>query len=225
MPGLWPHSFTFALRVGDVGLDLLERAAGEERRGAGDERDPPAVGQAGADADHVLLGDADVDQPLRERLAGSRRACSSRRESLTTATIRSSCVGELDQRALERVAAVEALAHSSQLLAARAPSARRSGTLWCHSTRSSMNETPWPLIVWAITQLGRPALERAARRSVSSSASTSWPSTVAHRPAERLELRVERVERVRAPRCARPAGGRCGRRSRSGCRGRGGRRP
>ena len=57
------------LAVGDVGLDLLERAAGEERRGGADERDQPAVGQAGADADEVLLGDADVDQPVGELLA------------------------------------------------------------------------------------------------------------------------------------------------------------
>ena len=29
------------------------------------------------------------------------------------------------------------------------------GTLWCHSTRSSMKETPLPLTVCAITQTGR----------------------------------------------------------------------
>ena len=32
MPGLWPHRTTCDVAVGDVGLDLLERAAGEERR-------------------------------------------------------------------------------------------------------------------------------------------------------------------------------------------------
>ena len=57
------------LRVGDVGLDLLERAAGEEARGAADERDLAAVGEPGAGADEVLLGDADVDQALREAIA------------------------------------------------------------------------------------------------------------------------------------------------------------
>ena len=65
--------------VGDVGLDLLERAAGQERRGGRDERDQPAVGQAGADADQVLLGDADVDQAVGELLAERRRGWSSRR--------------------------------------------------------------------------------------------------------------------------------------------------
>ena len=49
---------------------------------------------------------------------------------------------------------------SSRPLRSARASARASsasvGTRWCHSTRSSMNETPRPLCVWAMTQLGRP---------------------------------------------------------------------
>ena len=55
-------------RVGRVDLDLLHRSRGEEARGGGDEGDLAAVGQAGADADHVLLRDADVDEPVGEPL-------------------------------------------------------------------------------------------------------------------------------------------------------------
>ncbi len=36
--------------VGDVGLDLFESPAGEERRGAADERDAPSIGKAPATA-------------------------------------------------------------------------------------------------------------------------------------------------------------------------------
>ena len=55
--------------VGEVRLDLLERAAGEEAGRAAGERDLAGTGEARADADHVLLGDADVDQPFREAAA------------------------------------------------------------------------------------------------------------------------------------------------------------
>src|SRR5271165_4768932 len=50
--------------VGDVGLDLFQGAAGEERGGRADEGDHPAVGEARADPDKILLGDADVDSRL-----------------------------------------------------------------------------------------------------------------------------------------------------------------
>ena len=54
------------IAVGDVGLDLLGRATGEEGAGGADEGQKTAVGQTGGDADHVLLGDADVYQTIRE---------------------------------------------------------------------------------------------------------------------------------------------------------------
>jgi hypothetical protein len=52
------------LRVRHIGLDLLGGAAAEERSGGADEGDQAGGGEARADADHVLLGDADVDQPV-----------------------------------------------------------------------------------------------------------------------------------------------------------------
>src|SRR5947209_14518563 len=64
MPGD-ADEFYVGVGVGDVGLDLLERAAREKRRGPADEGQQAAIRQPGADADHVLLGDADIDKPLR----------------------------------------------------------------------------------------------------------------------------------------------------------------
>src|SRR3546814_5650940 len=55
--------------VGAIGLDLLHRARGQEAGGAADERNLAAIGEPGADADHILLGDADVDQPLGKAVA------------------------------------------------------------------------------------------------------------------------------------------------------------
>ena len=57
------------VRVDDIGLDLLERAPGEEGRGRTYEGPQARVGQACRDAHHVLLGDADVDESIRKRLA------------------------------------------------------------------------------------------------------------------------------------------------------------
>ena len=50
------------------------------------------------------------------------------------------------------------------------------GTRWCHSARSSMNDTPRPLFVRAMTHVGRPGAS-GTRSSVSMSAGMSWPST------------------------------------------------
>ena len=69
--------------------------------------------------------------------------------------MRSSSPAKLDELCGERVPAVVALGavrrRRHQLAPpGRARPARRSGTLWCHSTRSSMKETPLPLIVCAM---------------------------------------------------------------------------
>ena len=96
--------------------------------------------------------------------------------SLTTATIRSSSRRELDQRALERVAAVEALA-SCQLLQ------RLRGLLGVGDLvvplDAVLDERHAAALdrVWRSRSSGDRA-RTAARRSVSSSASTSLPSTV-----------------------------------------------
>ena len=77
------------LAVGDVRLDLLERPAGEERRRRANERHVSAERQPGADADHLLLGDAHVDQPIAGTRGEPPRLLEPT-ESLQTATIRSS---------------------------------------------------------------------------------------------------------------------------------------
>src|SRR5262245_51240733 len=53
--------------IGDVDLDLLECTTGQERRGATNERDEAAIGKAGSNPDHVLLRDADIDEPIRKQ--------------------------------------------------------------------------------------------------------------------------------------------------------------
>ena len=50
------------LRIGHVRLDLFQRASGQEGGGGADEGDLATIGQARADADHVLFGDAYIDQ-------------------------------------------------------------------------------------------------------------------------------------------------------------------
>jgi len=66
--GRLPDELHVRVRIGHVGLDLLERAGGEEARGRAHKRDLAAIGETTADADHVLLGDADIDRPLRPPL-------------------------------------------------------------------------------------------------------------------------------------------------------------
>ena len=61
-------------------VDGLVEGALEERRVDGDDRAHPAHREAGGEGDGVLLGDADVEEPLRERglerrEAGARSAC------------------------------------------------------------------------------------------------------------------------------------------------------
>jgi len=56
--------FHVGLAVGAVDLDLLHCARGQKAAGGADERDLAAVREAGADADHILFGNADVHQPI-----------------------------------------------------------------------------------------------------------------------------------------------------------------
>ena len=57
--------------VAEVELDLLERALDEERRVAVDDRAHALLRQAGGDADHQLLADADVDHALGVPVPGA----------------------------------------------------------------------------------------------------------------------------------------------------------
>src|SRR5699024_8589010 len=167
-----------------------------------------AVGrQACPDADHVLLGDAHVDQPVRERLpegdqvGGADRVVAHGHHPLVLG-------GQLDQLLGERGAVVIpgrgciGECHTSSLAARATCSAV--GTLWCHSTRSSMNETPLPLIVRAMTATGRPSLGVV---QASCRARWSWPSTsrTSAPNASSLAASGSRalVSSVRAPCCRR----------------------
>src|ERR1700676_2483723 len=82
-----------------------------ERNDGVQERDVPAVGQPGRDPDHVLLGDADVDELSRERL-GERFE---RHEPQVRGEQQDAAVepGDLDERSRQRcshVAATSAIA-------------------------------------------------------------------------------------------------------------------
>ena len=89
MPGLLPQSITCTLEYATSALICSSARPVRNGAAARDERDLAAVGQAGADADQVLLGDADVDQALGELLAEAARLLEPT-ESLQTATMRSS---------------------------------------------------------------------------------------------------------------------------------------
>ena len=54
--------------VRKIDLDLLHGARGKEARRAANVRDHTAIGQPRAHAHHVLLGDADIDEAVRELL-------------------------------------------------------------------------------------------------------------------------------------------------------------
>lgn len=174
--GTHPAEFHVRLRVRDVGLDLFERAPGEEAGCRRDERDPAAVRQPGRDADHVLLGDPDVDQPVRERLPETVQLARSDRvvDHANDPMIR---LGKLGQRFHVRVPAVVArlIGNRSGLQDCHCSSSRAcwysaaSGTRWCQATLLLMNEIGWPLCVWAITKVGLPGRNGTADSTSSSS--------------------------------------------------------
>ena len=59
-----PDKLHVEVGVGDIGLHLLQRAAGQKAGCGGNKGDATAVCQTCADADHVLLGNADIDQAI-----------------------------------------------------------------------------------------------------------------------------------------------------------------
>ena len=54
--------------IADVGVELIRGAEGRELRERGQERDEARSRHTGGDAEHVLLGYADVEEPVREFL-------------------------------------------------------------------------------------------------------------------------------------------------------------
>ena len=136
--------------------------------------------------------------------------------------------GQRDQLVGEGLAAVEGRRVGGGWRSSRpAPRARPAtcsavGTLWCHSTRSSMKDTPLPLIVLAMTRDGLARWSTA--RTPRAARAWSWPSTLADLPAEAASTCRRAARAAWCPRCGRPAAAGCGRRSRSGWPGRSGRR-
>src|SRR4029450_10661230 len=55
-----------AIRIRAVGFDLFQRPRGQEAGCGRYKSNATAIGQPGGHANHVLLGDADVDQPIRK---------------------------------------------------------------------------------------------------------------------------------------------------------------
>jgi hypothetical protein len=115
------------LTVGELGLDLLEATAGEERRGAADEWDQANTGQPGARPDEILLRDSDIDQSIGELRAESREAAG---PDGVVAHDNDAAVmpGELDERVGERQAVVVELGRRQERAAAHASSWRASST-------------------------------------------------------------------------------------------------
>ena len=58
--------FYVEIGIGDVGFDLLQRAAGRKTGRGRREGHETAIRQSGVDTHHDLPGDVDVDQPARE---------------------------------------------------------------------------------------------------------------------------------------------------------------
>ena len=115
--------------IGDVDLDLFERAGGEEAGRGADEGNLAAIGEPRADADHVLLGDADIDHALGKALleAGELRRADAVVDDGDDALV---ALGDVLQRRGECVAAVEPVLDDSP-----------AGALMPVATRSSPGRT------------------------------------------------------------------------------------
>ena len=215
--GALPAQHHVMAAVGDVGLDLLERAGGEEGRGGGDERDHPAIREPGGDAHHVLLGDADIDQPVgkflaeRDEVAGADGVVADGDDAAVGAR-------ECDQLVAERLPAVERravggcrVAHDAGQLGARLRDLLGRGHLVV-PLHPVLHERGALALDRVRDQAARP-LRRAGRRG--------WRAA----PRGRARRTQKRPSRTRAtcrravrggwsPRCARPAAAGCDRRSR-----------
>ena len=100
-PRALPAENNTCLAVCDVRLDLLQSATREEGSRSADEGDHPAVGETGADPDEVLLGDPDVDQPVREFLPELRQIARAHR-----------VVADRDMRSSSRASAMSSSANA-----------------------------------------------------------------------------------------------------------------
>ena len=169
-----------------------------------------AVGQPRGDADQVLLGDADVEDALGEALLEARQLA---RAQGVVAQGHDAfvLVGQL-QQGLGRRRRGSRAGRSwglRQLGQGRLELAASLGTLWCQAALSRMNDTPCPLWVWAIRQLGRPP--RRARRGRPRAGRRGRGRRPPAPPSRRPATCRPAAPAPSSPRSARQAGGRCGR--------------
>ena len=145
--------------VSDVCLDLFQRAAGQKARGAGHERNLPAIRQSRANPDHTLLGDADSDHAVRIFLLkavelGRADRVIDHRDDAGIFGSQSLQGGDPGVPAiLETNGAGGCMGHQTNSSIAWANCAAL-GMPWCQFALFSMNETPLPLTVLAITANG-----------------------------------------------------------------------
>ena len=156
-PAAHAAEFDVGVRVGHVGLDLFERPPGQEGGCTADKGDQAAVGQSGPYTDHVLLGDAHVDEPDRVHLAELVQLARADRvvDDGDDALILRCELAELIFKGIATIIELGHDAPSSSSLRAVASSSAL-GTRWCQAALSRMNETPCPLCVCAMMQFGLP---------------------------------------------------------------------
>ena len=187
------HQLDVGSRVGGIDLDLLERAAGQERRGGAHERDAAPVGEPGADAHQVLLRDTHVDDPRRGTPCRTMLTLVDPRESLTTTTTRGSAADQVEERLREGVAAVVQRASVAAVAVmpplpgrpsswAWSSATARSyssavGTWWCHADLVAHERHAVALVGVGDDAAGSAGLERHGPRRSPAAAAWSWPST------------------------------------------------
>src|SRR5262249_32047420 len=199
--GVCADELHIGVRVGDRDADRLEAAhdeAGERAR----ERDAPGECEPGADSDHVRLGDAHVERPLRiflGKIHGHGRlrqvgvdrddplvlgpeieqgfpeggAAGLGRHHFFSSAVSSSTIARV---------AVSVFKYSCQALSVIPSTSRIAliasagfGALPCHSGSFSMNDTPLPLTVCATMKVGTPVVA-SAWSSAFVICPMSWPS-------------------------------------------------
>src|SRR5690606_22319009 len=142
------------LRVGNAGADLLASAEREQRGKRVDKRDRAAQRQPCPDIHHRRLGYTQVEEAIRvpvRKILRQRRRRHVRIEHNYVVVQ----VTVFSQRHAIRLS-LRDLAHTRYPFSSACASANSSslGTAPCHLAEFSMNETPLPLVVCAITTVG-----------------------------------------------------------------------
>src|SRR5205807_3862524 len=184
-PGNGANKFDRQVADPQIGADELERSHGEKRcERVGNHMATPQ-GEPGRRTDHALLRDPSVDESLAQscRYRPNRRAIFRSHHD-------DALVGE--RQLLELLFVVHAYLTVNVSDTSFAPASPRSSFKSCwisasvklqnhRSARASIEGSPLPRRVRAITMLGLP-LRKGIRPSDASSAAKSWPSTVAAAP-------------------------------------------